>query len=300
MASVLDNVDTVFAAGELYILGFPDEKSKRSPCSCGELKQDCSFWCAVQQRFESKSLGLEWDAFRRIVYRCDKISQIPRAAFNRKNSPLFQKYLQGKTLLYQCIADESGCEVIVDTGRNPVIAQFLMRNIQDFSILYMIRNGEDYLYSKLRRIKMGNGMWFHQIQFKPQKFFAPFIFIASCSWFYGNLLSDLISLTHPKRMMRLRYEDFCASPKLTLKKLGRFIDVDTESVIHKIETQTPMPIKHIYNGNMMSRAGTFIFNPSIGVNMSISLLYRVIFRLINWPLMIAYGYWGQRNTNSDS
>ena len=164
----------------------------------------------------------------------------------------------------------------------------------------MIRNGEDYLYSKLRRIKLGQGMWFHQIQLKPRTFFAPFMIIASCSWFYGNLLSDMIALAYPKRVMRLRYEDFCAAPKQTLKELGDFIGIDTESIMYKVEMQTPMPIKHIYNGNMMSREGTFTFDPSIGMNMPIPLLYRIIFRLINWPLMLAYGYWSRPKTAPES
>lgn len=291
MTSLMDNFDRVFSAGELYIMGFPEEKSKRSPCSCGLPKKDCPFWEAVRKRFENGSTDMSWDHFREVVRLCDRASKAPLALLNLKKHKLIEKFIRGKKLLYECIAEESGCETIIETGRNPFIAHVLACNIDNFNILSMVRNGEDFLHSKLRRIQHGHGIWLHQLHFKPKKFFAPFMFLASLSWLYGNILSEIILLLHQNRTLRLRYEDLCADSEKTLKQVARFIDADAQNVSDSVNRGVELPIRHVYNGNMMSRAGKFVFSPTIGIGKSIPATYRWTFRAINWPLMLAYGYW---------
>jgi hypothetical protein len=274
-------------AGELYVIPREEELRDVLQCTCGRPLMECPFWGALREKLADGD-KLSWKAHARTLEKSGTLGQAIALTKNRKSTPPLDSLLRGKERLYRLIAEEAGAHTVVDTGRNPFIAVYLLANIPGMKVLHLVRHGEDFLYSKLHRMQSGKGFKWYRYHWTNLHVYAPYIVLGSISWFLGNLLCEYVRWRYPDRVKRVRYEDICADPSGELRKLGEWIGCDPSGVIEKVRAGEALTIKHMYNGNPLARLGPFVFRPD--VNKPLPLRYRIIFRLIAWPLMWKYGY----------
>jgi hypothetical protein len=294
VGGLLDNFPGVLTAGELYIIGRGEKLNDILTCTCGERLKECPMWRAVRERFNQSEDGVTWDRHAEVLPRCETLWQGLSLALNRKTKPLLRDLLRGEKRLYELIADEAGVETIVDTGRNPFIVLFLLANLSHFRVIHLVRNGEDFLYSKLHRMESGKGFKWYRYHWKKLPFYAPYIFLGAISWFVGNLLVEWVRRLYPERVLLVRYEDVCKEPSWELARIADFMGSDASTAIARVAAGDEMTIRHMYTGNPMAKPGKFTFRPDTGK--PLPARYRVLFRVVAWPLMWKYGYFRRSGT----
>jgi hypothetical protein len=245
----------------------------------------------VKNDFAQKNRNLSWNEYIKYVYTCNTFPGAFKIMMNKiKKNPL-KDYHKGSVCLYESISNISGSDVVVDSTRNPFIAYYLLKNYPSAKVLFLTRNGEDSLYSKLQRMKSGRGFSWYTKHWEEPRWYIPFLLLNGISWVIGNLLSEVVAMRFYKRVLHIRYEDLCLNTSLVLSKIGSFIDIDIDPVILSIKNRRFLQINHDIGGNKMRHNREFIFKPEM--NKPLPYKYKIIFRSFAWPLMLRYGYFSR-------
>lgn len=286
LSSLLANTTSVDSVGELHTIMYGDDRD----CACGEKIRSCSLWSKIISLFEKES-STSWGDFTKLVFHFHKVRSAANFIFN-SNSSAFKSYKKGYNHLYPSILECTSCKTIVDSTRNPFHALFVLRQNKYNKIIFLIRNGNDALYSKFKRISEDGEFQLFGKTWKGVRIFLPFLVLFGLSWCVGNLVSEIIYLLNRKRIYKLRYEDLCSDHAKTLTLLGEFCNIDFSNVIRLVNEQKPMTIGHEIGGNRLRFKGSFVFRPDS--NKPLRLKYRLIFAAFAWPLLFYYGYFRKK------
>ena len=208
---------------------FATDFPKNALCSCNEKYERCSFWADWAARaqteniyFDVGNLGINmkpehgkgffedlfyyqfpWkvlDAIRELIFLFNANRR--RKAFHAVDRSL---------RLARILCEKEGTNTFLDTTKNPLQIRFLSRHPGiNLKVIALVRDGRAVMNSLLIK----------------EKIYTPESAIAA--WLYGNrnlerAVSHYIS---PQDVFRLRLEDLCNDPDVTLKSLFRFLNVD--------------------------------------------------------------------------
>jgi len=166
----------------------------------------------------------------------------------------------------------------------------LLRIYPGIKVIHLIRNPEGIIESNLHRINQGIGFKFLRKKFHDQRLAPLYLALSSINWVVGNLFAEILHKLYSRQILRVRYEDLCQQPRSELIRIANFIGYNLDSVIQEIEQSRPMLIGHNIGGNRMRLEGSFVFDPNISSERFLPSSYKILVRLISWPLMLIYGY----------
>jgi hypothetical protein len=236
----------VCTVGELNLSGVDDPRTYR--CSCGVLLRACAFWKAITARMESR--GIAFDVLEsgtdfagvpsRIVRRALRPLHRGRIAEAARDlalamSPSWRRHYPVQqarnATLVECLAEETGASVIVDSSKTGIRLKFLLRNPSlDVRVIRLIRDGRavaltytnpaefaDARDPKLRGGGMGGNRDDERLPIAK----------AAREWRRSHEEADaIVRRLGAERWTRVHYEALCERTDQTLEALYRFLAVD--------------------------------------------------------------------------
>jgi hypothetical protein len=188
--------------------------------------------------------------------------------------------------LYRSIVEVSGKRIIVDSSKHPARALALSLNDDiNLKLIHLVRDGRGVLWSYKKRFdKNEAGGVQSQIEPKPTWQIA-------IQWMAINLFSELAaSRVSDGKRIRLRYEDFVASPKLALKRVGEIIDLDMKKLGTEVSDGRMMSVGHIIAGNRLRMKGRVRLNPDMEWKKKLAEKDKQLFESVAGWLVDRYGY----------
>jgi hypothetical protein len=263
--------------------------SMSGQCGCAYPFSACEFWRQVRAEFEQAS-SLDWDDSRRLIENQAHLAHFVCTRIAPDTAADVQALRAVNEGLVRAIQRVSGKPYVLDTGKELTRALFLMRHFPDAKFIHLIRSPVGFSASYLHRIKR-TGVKMLRLKFHDSPLNALFMVLVNLNWVVGNLLAECVRLLSPTRVLRVLYEDLCADPSHELRRIQTFLGCDLEPAIEAVEMHEPMDVGHIIGGNYrMHESHTFVFDPHAGQKRPLSWGYKLMARLIGWPLMLRYGY----------
>lgn len=257
-------------------------------CGCGAPVRSCEMWKRV---FAEMETGRPFDHEKMTYWR-------ERYARTKRLVPIFLKgkrYAQGKDVeeylrvteeMYHALARASGSDVIVDSSKWPTYG-FLLSNIESFDmyVLHLVRDPRACAFS-----------WQRKKEIEPGKYLdiqSP-VFTTSY-WATWNPAIRKLFGGWKDRYMFLRYEDFVKAPRATINEVLEFIGVDPAGNPFVSEDRVPVTPAHSIEGNIARfQSGEIQIKADSEWQSKIPWGMNAVVTAMTWPMLIRYGYWGER------
>lgn len=214
LEAALGDVPGVEALGEVVHL---PERALRDDelCACGRAFSACPFWTGVGKRaFDG------WDrvpadelvALRHEVVRTRHLPRLlagsPTSAGRRRRDALAGRL----EALYRAAAEESGARLLVDSSKMPAWAALVAHAGVDLHLLHVVRDPRGVAYSlgkEVPRPEAGGTDLMHRST--PAR--------SALWWSAFELAASALAVRHPGRLTTVRYEDFVADPRGTVRRV---------------------------------------------------------------------------------
>ncbi|GGK81267.1 sulfotransferase family protein [Mangrovihabitans endophyticus] len=207
--NVLNSYDAVFSTGELSYL-WSRGVGMRRRCGCGETFDECPLW----QKVLSVAYGGRVPDPRHVI---GLQQRAVRARHTRSllNGPLpadAAEYLAITARLYNAIAEVTGAGLIVDSSKTPSGAALLSRmpGIRPY-LLHMVRDPRAVAHSWTGAAPPPETRGGAPIKQRPAS--------STVHWVVRNAMTERVAGAYPQRHLRLRYEDFVAWPRPSVRRV---------------------------------------------------------------------------------
>lgn len=220
LTEILGSSPGALAVGELATMWTALEND--DPCSCGEPVRRCPVWSVVARRIEDEfGIGpngatgyLDFDA---VVREALRIKRLPVLLRLRRHSPHqfppdIRRVVDVLHRVLTVVAEQSGCEVIVDSSKRPAaMVAFGLLPDTVVSPVHLVRDPRAVAYSESRQ-----GRW---SGVRPQ--LAPpgrGVLLSAVHWNVTSILCHLVGLRYRDYRL-LRYEELTRDPRRTTSEL---------------------------------------------------------------------------------
>lgn len=220
--TIVDNIvngyQGVFSVGELRLLWRRGVVERRN-CGCRTPLPECTVWAEVLRR-----------AYRDTTLKPRRVMALQRQAarvrhtlslLHRPWSDHALQYADHLSRLYRAIHEVTGAELIVDSTKTPAEAAIVagLADVDSY-LLHMVRDPRAVAHSWSRPTRhldhnvlmMGHG---------PVR--------STTNWVGWNALIERVATRYAGRHIRLRYEDFVASPQERIESIIRFTGTPVEA-----------------------------------------------------------------------
>ena len=283
--AILGNSSEIESVGE-FISGCT---AYDQSCSCGVVFIECDYWKKIREHYEKNNKS-KWDESCRQVKKITHIKYYIKILFAKKNSNSFKGISKINNSLFQSISECSNKKYIIDSSKEVTRGIFLLKFTENTKIIHLVKNPENILASNYYRIKSGRGFKFLRKKY-TNKNLLPILLLMSCiGWILGNLFAELIKNIFKKRVILIRFEDLNKNTKITLNRLSEFIGINLDDIIESVIKKKELEIGHNIGGNHMRMQKTFYFKESEELKRPLPKSYKILTRLIAWPLYLLYGY----------
>jgi hypothetical protein len=211
----------VCAVGELVHL-WERGITEGERCGCGEPFQRCPFWQKVGAAAFSGWDTVDVNRIAALRAQVDRTRFIPALASRRDFPPGLSQALTEYTAyysrLYTAIAEVSGCQLIVDSSKHPSLAHCLRRQQDiDLRVLHVIRDSRAVAYSWSKQVRRPDtDSESYMTRYSTTQ--------AAGQWNLQNAAFHLLARLGCSTM-RMKYEDFAASPEEALHRIAGFAEL---------------------------------------------------------------------------
>jgi Sulfotransferase family len=211
----------VCAVGELVHL-WERGITEGERCGCGEPFRLCQFWRQVGAAAFTSWDEVDLNRVAALRAQVDRTRFIPALARRRDVSAGMARTLTEYTAyyarLYTAIAEVSGCQLIVDSSKHPSLAHCLRwQQDIDLRVLHLIRDSRAVAYSWSKQVRRPDT----DSESYMTRYSAA---MAAGQWNVQNGAFHLLArLGCPT--MRMKYEDFAASPEEALHRIAGFAEL---------------------------------------------------------------------------
>jgi hypothetical protein len=262
-------------------------------CGCGERFTACRFWQAVGDHAFGGWSAVDRDEVLALKGAVDRTRFVPRLA--RRRLPVEQlaevrRYADLYTRIYRAAAAVSGASVVVDSSKHASLA-FALRWADDLDlrVLHMIRDSRAVAYSWAKQVRRPEVV--DTEAYMPT--FSPTT--VSALWMAQNASFHLLAAR--AKVRRLRYEDFTADPRGTVRDVRRFAGLpDTPDALRVLDDPPVMPRPaHSIAGNPLRfDAGPIRVRRDEAWRAALPRKSRAVVGAATLPLRLRYGYLGTR------
>ena len=252
-------------------------------CGCGELFSRCPFWSRVVERAFGDEVNFEPAEVRALAHRLDRIRRLPTVMRSEGPNDL-KRFRRLQSRLYEAVAAESGCDVIVDSSK-AFGHLAILQGVPGLEItpIHLLRDPRGVAYSwarKKARPDHHRGAA-HMPRYSPAR--------TAMMW-YLNLLADVVPSSKP---LALRYEDMVASPGPVLASILEAVGEPTAEPFgfldgHSAELQ---PVHSVAGNPSRMTTGPVEITLDEEWRRSMKASQRLTVTCLSAPLLLRYGYW---------
>lgn len=227
-------------------------------CACGQSVRACKFWSRVWALWASECGLPEPVSYAELQRRFERPRAWPHvmaARFGLDRS--FFAYANATTALYRAIATVSGCQVIVDSSKDPVRAYALALNPHiDLRLIHLVRDGRGVAWSMQKSYKKDKGAGIER-DIAPT---APWRTILD--WALVNVQVEQVARRIGRdNTVRVRYENFVSKPVDVLAEIGNLLACDTSRLAQAVAAGEAIPIGHTVSGNRLRMENSVRLEP---------------------------------------
>lgn len=239
-------------AGELKATSLGSSELYR--CSCRELIRNCGFWKQVGEAMATRGypdfditragtsiLEVESPYARRLlnpIYRGGVFETARDVALSMSNE--WKRHISsvnGRNLaLIDALQEVTGAKVVIDSSKNALRLKYLLKIPQlDLRVIRVFRDGravaltyiDDWNFADCSDPALRGGGTGQRVS--PVK---RSMAVAANGWVRSNESCDALVASLPKSQWTgVHYEELCADPVATLRRLSAFLDLDPDRVI---------------------------------------------------------------------
>jgi hypothetical protein len=281
--NLLSQVSGVEGVGELrdiWHYGLIDNRL----CGCGQPFRACDYWNLLI----ADALGPVGDAEVEALHRCTEsfrtrnlLCATPsgRRKAARDASPLLERMEQ----LYRAVQDRSGCEVVVDSSKNPAYGYLLAQSpALDVRFLQLVRDAPAVAFSLAKRKESEPGR--HLPRKKARQ--------ASIDWALRHLACELHLGRCGPRRIRVRYEDLVADPLEVVRSILDWLGLPPEraSFVHGDLVDMTVRPHTVFGNPVRFRDGPVTLRLDDQWRREMSWRDRAVVNALTGPLRLGYGY----------
>jgi hypothetical protein len=285
---MLGQIHGFFPVGEIYHIwerGFDQNQL----CSCRSPFRQCGFWHAVIEEIfgngQKPDVG-ELLSLQHYTGRLRYLSQMTFPGFRwRGYEKQFQKYTHILSQLYAAIKKVSGCNVIVDSSKEPAHG-FILNAIPTIQlhVVHLIRDSRAVAYSWQRKKRRPEIYW--KNEYMPR--YSPIK--SAVEWNLRNLSAGLLS-RFCKRSVRESYENFVKSPQCVLSRIIKDFKHPQNNLDFLKNSVVKLNTHHTLSGNpnRFETGEIQLFTDTEWSKKMNTWAYFTVTAL-TWPLLLTYGY----------
>jgi hypothetical protein len=244
VARVLGEIPGFLAVGEIRSLWDPVAVSD-GRCSCGDVLAGCPVWAPVLEvadRHEAAS-------WQREIVRERNLPRLLRTDPEHVSRwPALDAYARVMGRVYQTLSEVNGARVVVDSSKRPSYGAVLrfVRGIRPFYV-HLLRDPRASAFSWKHRRYESVTQGAEVTRRGPVD--------ATLRWDLLNIEAELLRrAVPPERFLRLRLEDFVASPRSSLASILRLVHEPEEASPLVGERSVRLGASHAIGGNPTSRS----------------------------------------------
>lgn len=286
--NILGQLGGAFAAGELRYLWRRGVVEDRL-CGCGQPFSSCPVWSAVMATAYPDGSAPDGDEVAGRLFTRLRLLGLPqmlaRRALRRRAVPAHpdDDALQH---LYSAIAAETGARVIVDSSKLPPYGMLLdgLPGIELY-VLHVVRDPRATAFSWRRRKQTHDGVGEDDIMQRQA------IWKSSMLWLVWNATTVLVWGRRRGRYIRVRYEDFVASPETTMQAIVRMIGLDIADLPFETPTSVRLAPTHSVAGNPARHTtGAVSLRPDVEWTHAMPGKDRALVTAVTAPVLVGLGY----------
>ena len=287
LGNLLGELDDFFHAGELRRL-WGEALPSAAPCGCGVAVTECPVWSAVLAHPLVADLDPaevdRWHMRATPVRRTlGLLRQASRPGKSQNETHVessreldLARYLDAAQRLYRAVGEVTGSRVIVDTSkRSGDAAALLLMAEVDARFVHLVRDPRAVAYSWAKRAAPGHGP------------------VATArDWMAFNLLDEAVRRRAGfGRSIRLRYEDFVANPRSSVRAVWALVDESPGQLPLTGDRVAVLGVNHGVMGNPSRfTTGEVELREDSEWKRAQSPRERRIITTLTLPLMLRYGY----------
>jgi hypothetical protein len=248
------------SAGELKATSLGRADAYR--CSCRKLIRDCEFWQAISAAMAERGIpdfditnagtnffdvesayakrllaplhrGPAWEFTRDVALSISSKWRTHRRAADRRN-----------TALVESVLTVTGSRIVIDSSKVALRLKYLLQNPRlDIKIIRVIRDGravsmtyiDDWNFADASDPSLRNGGTGHKRASVRRNMEE-----AANEWKRSQEAAECLLATLPRsQWTEVRYEELCANPEDTLRRLNRFLGLDADNIVMDFRAQQP-------------------------------------------------------------
>jgi Sulfotransferase family len=265
-------------------------------CGCGEPFRQCLFW----QQVGTAAFG-GWDQVEvshvaALGLRVDRNRFIPALArrdLRPEMRAALTEYTSYYARLYAAITQVSGCELVVDSSKNPSLAHCLRWQPDiDLRVLHLVRDSRAVAYSWSRQVvRPDTDHQSYMTRYSPA--------MAAGLWNAQNAAFHLLA-RRGCPTLRSKYEDFIAEPELTLRRVTGFAGLPAQVSYPFLTADGASTWAHLGGGHSVSGNPMRFTTGQIPIRRderwrtSMPKAQQRAVTALTLPLLAGYGYMGAK------
>jgi len=258
-------------------------------CTCGSKLKDCEFWKIVLNNTGFFSDGSVVEEKWEIQKKVEELKSFGLLLFNFLPKNLVKEYRNNQQNIFNSICSVSGKKIVIDSskstrdcaGRALALSKYTNADVK---MLHLVRDGRAVAWSAMK--KGGSSERSRVTNSKILNFLIVLV-----SWNITNIFVLLTKFALPKESYHLiKYEDLCANPADSIKKIGRFLEVDLSEMDDTVINESELSIGHNLGGNEIRFNKQLKFKEDVDWKQNMPLIYRWLFIVLSWPVMKKIGY----------
>ncbi len=290
LCRTLGSVEGFLGTGELMRI-VPRGVGTGDLCSCETAVSRCALWSAVLTELDRRCPDVDFERFERIrMHVVEGWGLLPyllltrRPATFERNLEDFRRFLAA---LYGAIRTVTGARVIVDASKHPVFARLLAETPGvRVSIVHLVRDSRGVAHSLTRRRRRPG------THGREECFPRHGVALGSFLWSAAHMMTEAFR-PRMAHFVRVRYEDFVASPSATVERIVREVDrgAGDEAMAHVGEGSVHLGVDHLIASNPnRSRRGMVQLHEDVAWQRKMSAPRRWIVTGLTFGLLRRYGY----------
>ncbi len=283
---ILGQLDGVFNGGELAFL-WRYGVTGGGHCSCGSQLVVCPVWEPIFEQAFGGVDQIDAEEMVRLRKRFNSVhlplmvTEGVRRRFMRRLGSFPENVEQ----LYRAIQTVTSSRIIIDASKEPHYSYILRSGTAlDIRFLHLVRDPRAVAFSwQRKREEAGFGSGVFMGRRNP---------MSSAMYFdVSNTAAEAFWSRSPDRYMRLRYEDFVASPIEMLREIGDFAgeDFDTSHLFSDGRVSIRPTHSAWGNPNRFEGGAIPVVSDAAWIS-SMPAWRRAVVTGMTWPLMRRYGY----------
>ena len=284
---VLGQAPGFFSAGELRSIWMD------YTCGCGVRVHRCPFWEPILEQVVARPRGVSFgrlaatqqEHVRATPFRLRRLGRLQRTAERAEEWSDLRAYARTREALYRRAAELAGCEVVIDSSKNPADALLLTRlSGIDVFVIHVVRDPRAAAHSWGKRRLLPD---------PPARYFQRFGPLhSSLYWLRWNLLIETVVRPAVGADYALvRYEDFARSPEDTVRSICRRLGRDDQGVSFSSGSTLQVEQNHMVDGNPLRfETGELTIGADRAWVRAMAERDRALATAAAAPLMWRYGY----------